>query len=106
MRLAGRVDLRTMPFVQVRVLGPVELVDGDRVIAIGSAKERSLLALLAAAGRRVMSVERLADELWAGEPPERAVEALRVYVSHLRKVLPDGTVKTAVGWIDPPFPGT
>jgi DNA-binding SARP family transcriptional activator len=36
---------------------------------------------------RVVSVDRLAEELWTGEPPAAATAALRVYVSRLRKLL-------------------
>ena len=33
---------------------------------------------------------RLIDELWGERPPARAVKAVQVYVSQLRKVLGDG----------------
>ncbi|MEH3034402.1 MAG: BTAD domain-containing putative transcriptional regulator [Aeromicrobium erythreum] len=34
-----------------------------------------------------MSVERLLDDLWAGEPPPRALASLQAYVSRLRSLL-------------------
>jgi predicted ATPase/DNA-binding SARP family transcriptional activator len=74
--------------MDVRILGPFEVVDGDVPVALGTPKERAVLALLAVNANRVVSIDRLAEELWNGEPPDQAVSALRVYVSHLRKVLP------------------
>ncbi|GIG51552.1 hypothetical protein Dsi01nite_095930 [Dactylosporangium siamense] len=36
---------------------------------------------------RTVSVQRLIDELWADEPPERAIASLQAYVSRLRRAL-------------------
>jgi len=80
--------------MEVRVLGPLEVVVEGVLVALGSPKERALFALLAVQANKVVSVDRLADELWDGSPPDQAVAALRVYVSHLRKVLPDGVLVT------------
>ena len=35
----------------------------------------------------VVSVDRLIEDLWHGEPPPKALSALQAYVSHLRRVL-------------------
>jgi DNA-binding SARP family transcriptional activator/DNA-binding beta-propeller fold protein YncE len=43
--------------------------------------------LLLLHGNRVVSRDRLIDELWDGSPPETASTALQVYVSGLRKAL-------------------
>jgi len=45
------------------------------------------LSLLALHRDQVMSVDRLAEELWEGNPPESATAALRVHISRLRKLL-------------------
>ena len=68
-----------------RILGPLEVRDGDRRLALGGARQRALLALLLAHANEVVSSDRLIDELWGDEPPES--KALQVAVSRLRKVL-------------------
>ena len=80
--------------MEFRVLGPLEVRDGDRSLSLGGAKQRALLALLALNANRVVSRERLIDELWGEEPPETAVTTVQVYVSRLRKVLGAGTLVT------------
>ncbi|WP_432839279.1 BTAD domain-containing putative transcriptional regulator [Dactylosporangium sp. CA-092794] len=46
--------------------------------------------MLASQPGRVVSVQRLIDELWADEPPERAISSLQAYVSRLRRALEPG----------------
>lgn len=71
----------------VRLLGPVE-VDVDGVPAdLGGPRQRAVLALLLVARGEVVSVDRLIDDLWRGEPPPRATGALQAYVSNLRRAL-------------------
>jgi predicted ATPase/DNA-binding SARP family transcriptional activator len=43
---------------------------------------------------RVLSRDRLIDELWGAQPPPTAVTSLQVYVSRLRKLLPPETLLT------------
>ena len=50
-------------------------------------KHRALLALLLLEPGRVVSVDRLIDQLWHGEPPAAATSTLQAYVSNLRRVL-------------------
>jgi len=76
--------------LELRILGRVEAIRDGISIDLGTAKERALLALLALKAGRVVSAEKLADDLWEGEPPSQALTTLRVYVSHLRKALGDG----------------
>jgi DNA-binding SARP family transcriptional activator len=68
-----------------RVLGPLEVFDGERAVLIGAGKRRSLLALLLLHSNEVVSAERLIDELWGAQPPPTAAKGLQVYVSQLRK---------------------
>ncbi len=73
--------------MEVRLLGPVELVEGDRVVRITAAKQRALLSLLALQAGRVVPVESIVERLW-DQPPLTAVHAVGVYVSELRRRLP------------------
>ena len=70
-----------------RLLGPLEVYDGGRAVAIGGGKRRALLALLVLHGNEVVSADRLIDELWGAQPPPTAGKGLQVYVSQLRKEL-------------------
>ncbi|MGH8907009.1 MAG: BTAD domain-containing putative transcriptional regulator [Egibacteraceae bacterium] len=73
--------------LEFRVLGPVEVVCDGRLLDLGPPRQRALLAMLVVHANTVVSVDRLLDELWAGEPPASAPHALHVYVSNLRKAL-------------------
>src|SRR5215203_1754026 len=77
-----------------RVLGPLEVRDGDESVPLAGAKQRALLALLLLHANRVLSRDRLIDELWGDEAPATAVQSLQVYVSRLRKLLPEGALAT------------
>src|SRR5215831_18486850 len=76
--------------MEFRILGPLEVVENGRPIALGGPKQRALLALLLLAPNRPVSVDRLVDALWSGEPPTSAANALQQHVSQLRKTLGDG----------------
>ncbi len=74
-------------------------VDGqgrdDRPVDLGGPRQRSVLALLLVARGQVVSVDRLVEDLWRGEPPPQAIGALQAYVSHLRRSLePDRAPRT------------
>jgi DNA-binding SARP family transcriptional activator len=73
--------------VEVRILGPLEVRDGDRVLAVTGAKQRALLAMLALHANEVVSSDRLLDELWDQEPPGSGATALQARISQLRKAL-------------------
>ena len=60
--------------MEYRVLGPLEVRGDDGPLPLGGAKQRALLALLLLNANRVVSRERLIDELWGEEPPETAVQ--------------------------------
>src|SRR2546421_11065135 len=80
--------------MEYRVLGPLEVHDGEESVPLAGAKQRALLALLLVHANHVLSRDRLIDELWGEEPPETAVQSLQVYVSRLRKLLPSETLLT------------
>lgn len=52
-----------------------------------------LLAMLALGNDTVLDSEVLADRLWAGSPPATWRSVLRTYVTHLRRLFPDGDVR-------------
>src|SRR5713226_3864598 len=83
-----------------RILGPLEVVDDGRPLALGGASRRALLALLLLHANEVVSSDRLIDALWSDEPPASGVTALQVRVSQLRKAL-----GRAVGRLETKPPG-
>ncbi len=76
------------------ILGPLEVWDDAGEISLGGPKQRALLALLLIHANEVVSADRLIDELWGEDPPERAAGALRVNISRLRKALPRDVLAT------------
>jgi predicted ATPase/DNA-binding SARP family transcriptional activator len=79
------------------VLGPLAAWKDGGEVALGAAKQRSVLALLLLRANEVMPTARLVDELWDERPPARAVKTVQVYVSQLRKALGDGAIETRTG---------
>ena len=79
------------PYIeQVRCgfLGSLEVRDdAGTLTSITGAKERRLLAALATACPAVVSVDRLCDLVWDGEPPATARKSLQAHVVHLRSAL-------------------
>jgi DNA-binding SARP family transcriptional activator len=73
--------------VEFRILGPLEVVERDRLLPLGGSRQRALLALLLTRPNEVVSSDRLIDELWPSAPPQNAANALQYHVSQLRKVL-------------------
>ena len=80
--------------LEFRILGPLEVVDGNRELRFAGAKQRALLAVLLVHANEPVSVDVLSEELWGGEPPPTAVKMIQGYVSQLRKVLGDGVLVT------------
>jgi DNA-binding SARP family transcriptional activator/streptogramin lyase len=76
--------------MEFHILGPVEVVDHGRPLALGPLKQRALLALLLLHVNEVISRDRLIEDLWGERAPETATTALHGYVSHLRRVLEPG----------------
>ena len=80
--------------MEFRILGPLEVLADGRVLPLGGAKQRALLALLLLHANEPVSVDRIVDELWGERPPATAVKNVQVYVSHLRKALGEGVLVT------------
>jgi DNA-binding SARP family transcriptional activator len=72
---------------EFRLLGPLEVFVDGQPLRIAAAKPRALLALFLLNRNRVVSTERLVDELWGDAVPALATKTLQVYVSQLRKAL-------------------
>jgi DNA-binding SARP family transcriptional activator len=82
--------------LNVRLLGTVEAERGGATLALGGAKQRIVLAVLALQVGRVVSSDRLVDAVWGETPSENASATLQVYVSNLRRALAGPDQKTPV----------
>ena len=76
--------------MQWRILGPLEVTDGDRPVDLGGPKQRALLAVLLIDANRVVTLDRLIEALWREAPPARATATLQVFISNLRRSLEPG----------------
>jgi DNA-binding SARP family transcriptional activator len=83
--------------VELRILGPLEVVEEDRTLDLGARKQQALLGVLALRPREVVSTARLIDELWGESPPASAAKAVQGYVSGLRKALGGSAIVTKAG---------
>ncbi len=91
---AGRLDRSEVPrgggAVQFRILGPLEVVDGQRLVQLGRPKQRALLAILLVHANQVVALDRLIEELWGEQQPAQATASLQAYVANLRRALEPG----------------
>lgn len=80
--------------MEFRILGPVEVWKDGRPVSLGRGKQRAVLALLVIDANRIVSSDRLIDQLWNGQPPATAATALQGHISGLRKALGPGVIAT------------
>jgi DNA-binding SARP family transcriptional activator/class 3 adenylate cyclase len=87
------VDWAPLPYepgehrMAFRVLGPLEVLNGDRRVVIGGPKERLVLALLLARVNSPVSVDALIDAVWGSQPPRTAERTVHAYVARVRRTL-------------------
>jgi DNA-binding SARP family transcriptional activator/ABC-type transport system substrate-binding protein len=74
------------------ILGPLDVRANGAALSVGGPRQRALLALLLLSANRVVSRDRLVQELWPDQPADGLDHALTVRVSRLRKALdPQGS---------------
>ena len=78
--------------LEFRILGPLEVVGEAGPIPLAGPKQRATLAILLLNANRVVSVERLADDLYSGAAPVTAVTQVQRQISDLRKALGSASV--------------
>lgn len=74
--------------VEFRILGRIEVHTDAGTVALGSLKQRVLLAVLLLNPGRTVPVRKLVNALWGDAAPPSAVANLRTYVNRLRHALP------------------
>lgn len=76
--------------LQVRLVGELTVVLAGRALSageVGDRKGRTLLALLAVAGGRLVPVDRIVEALWGAHGPQRPAASVATLVSRLRAAL-------------------
>jgi len=73
--------------LEYRALGGLSVVDGGDELGLGGSRQRRLAAVLLIDRNRVVSVDRLGEVVFAGEPTPGAATTLRSYVARLRRVV-------------------
>jgi predicted ATPase/DNA-binding SARP family transcriptional activator len=73
--------------IRVGILGPLEVRDADgQQLPVGGSRLRSLLIRLAITDGRAVPVDQLTEDLWSGDGPADAPNAVQALVSRLRGV--------------------
>ncbi|MGK2949778.1 MAG: ATP-binding protein [Acidimicrobiales bacterium] len=76
--------------VAVDLLGPLRLWVGDETVEVPGPRRRAVLALLALAEGRAVSVDGFLDAVWPDEVPTTGRRALHAHISRLRGHLGPG----------------
>jgi DNA-binding SARP family transcriptional activator len=95
----GYGDIRSGGGVPVEfgVLGDVRAIIDGRIVDLGPARQRCVLAALLVDANRVVPNDQLAERVWAGRLPHRAHRTLSSYVSRLRRAVGDITIVSRSG---------
>ncbi|NUK34456.1 AfsR/SARP family transcriptional regulator, partial [Streptomyces lunaelactis] len=84
--------------MRYQVLGTTSALHDDGTpVALGGARLRALLAVLALRAGRTVPVGVLVDGVWDGDPPADAVGAVQALVGRLRRALGHAAVASADG---------
>src|SRR5690242_14370197 len=73
--------------MEFRVLGPLEVRVDDRVLDLGSGRQRRILAALLLQPNRVVTLSRLVEVAWDDDPPATARRQMQNRVAALRATL-------------------
>jgi predicted ATPase/DNA-binding SARP family transcriptional activator len=73
--------------LRVCILGPIRVVRDGASVAVGSRRQRAILAALALTPGRVVAASDLIGALWGDDAPDGAAGTLQSYVSRLRTII-------------------
>ncbi len=78
--------------LEIRLLGPFDVLAGGRPADVGGSKRQALLAMLALRRGRVVDVDALVDGLWGEELPAAPRNALHHHIARLRAALGEESI--------------
>jgi predicted ATPase/DNA-binding SARP family transcriptional activator len=78
--------------LEIRLLGPFEVLAGGAIADVGGSKRQALLAMLALRQGRVVDVDALVDGLWGEELPAAPRNALHHHIARLRAALGEQSI--------------
>ena len=78
--------------LEIRLLGPLEVLVGGTAADVGGSKRQALLAMLALRRGRVVEVDALVDGLWGEELPASPRNALHHHVARVRAALGEDSI--------------
>jgi DNA-binding SARP family transcriptional activator/serine/threonine protein kinase/ABC-type glycerol-3-phosphate transport system substrate-binding protein len=97
---------RESAIVRFGVLGSLEVTCGGEPILLGSPKQRAVLGILLINSNRVVSTDRLINEIWGDGAALERQNALWVHISNLRKALePENATRSSDGPLRTRSPG-
>jgi DNA-binding SARP family transcriptional activator/DNA-binding XRE family transcriptional regulator len=76
--------------LRIEILGPLTVWRDGTPVALGSARQRAVLGMLALHPETGLHRDTLIDLLWGEQPPASAVPEVQGYVSRLRAVMDGG----------------
>ena len=83
--------------IEFQALGGLSVMHDGEEVAVGGRRQRRLLAILLIHRNTVVSVDRLTDAVFDGEPTAAAATTLRSYIARIRKVVElDGSTSGVV----------
>lgn len=88
--------------MELRLLGPVEIVAHSGVVHVGEPRRSAVLAALTVDAGRVVSTTTLIDRVWGDRPPAQAVKTLGTYITRIRRVLEESFDDSSVTVINQP----
>ena len=81
--------------LEVRLLGPFEVVVAGKPVEVPGAKRQALVACLALRTGRVVSTDTLVEALWGSDLPAAPRNAVQHHVARLRRALGDDAIRLA-----------
>ncbi len=80
--------------MEFRVLGPLEVLDGDAFVDLGGRKQRTVLALLVANAGHSISTDRIVEGMYGDQATDGSRHSVQTYVSNLRGRLGDAIISS------------
>ncbi|HEV7712632.1 MAG TPA: BTAD domain-containing putative transcriptional regulator [Asanoa sp.] len=82
--------------MRFRLLGPVDLLDGDRTITVPKPRSRAVLAFLLLSANRMVTTDALVDAVWQEKPPATARNQIQLDISVVRRAIREAGLRDPI----------